>query len=108
MLIGDHKQLRPIVKDPTAANLGLTTSLFERYALMKKTGLIQLEEQYRMVSGWSVKPGADTGSWSRAVGGGGGWRPIFLSIILCKTVNFPKIVLQLSFGGFGLREIQSP
>ncbi len=46
VLIGDHKQLAPIVMEPTAQRLGLSVSLFERYA--KKA--IMLDTQYRMVS----------------------------------------------------------
>jgi len=45
VLIGDHKQLRPIVMCSEAANLGLEKSLFERYA-SKAT---MLTSQYRMV-----------------------------------------------------------
>ncbi|CAG2250000.1 unnamed protein product [Mytilus edulis] len=44
VLIGDHKQLRPIVKSSDAAKLGLEKSLFERYA--NKATL--LTSQYRM------------------------------------------------------------
>ncbi|CAC5384453.1 unnamed protein product [Mytilus coruscus] len=44
VLIGDHKQLRPIVMSIDAAKLGLDKSLFERYA--KKATL--LTSQYRM------------------------------------------------------------
>ncbi|XP_052090433.1 helicase with zinc finger domain 2-like [Mytilus californianus] len=44
VLIGDHKQLRPIVMSTDAAKLGLEKSLFERYA--KKATL--LTSQYRM------------------------------------------------------------
>lgn len=52
VMIGDHKQLRPIVKCKAAAELGLDRSLFERYATTKdKIGpFIMLNEQYRMVS----------------------------------------------------------
>ena len=50
VLIGDHKQLRPIIMNPRAGALGLEKSLFERYATMEQTGLVVLEEQYRMVS----------------------------------------------------------
>lgn len=48
VLIGDHKQLRPIIKCKEAAKLGLETSLFERYSanIQYKT---MLQEQYRMV-----------------------------------------------------------
>ena len=45
VLIGDHKQLAPIVLEHTAKKLGLSVSLFERYA--KKA--IMLDTQYRMV-----------------------------------------------------------
>ncbi|CAC5361875.1 unnamed protein product [Mytilus coruscus] len=47
VLIGDHKQLRPIIKCKEAAQLGLETSLFERYSgnIQYKT---MLQEQYRM------------------------------------------------------------
>ncbi|XP_052090430.1 helicase with zinc finger domain 2-like [Mytilus californianus] len=44
VLIGDHRQLRPIVKSTYAAKLGLEKSLFERYA--NKATL--LTSQYRM------------------------------------------------------------
>ena len=50
VLIGDHKQLRPIIKCREAALLGLNTSLFERYADNKRIPLTMLELQYRMVS----------------------------------------------------------
>jgi len=45
VLIGDHKQLKPIVINRDAKNLGLDRSLFERYA----DRAIMLNEQYRMV-----------------------------------------------------------
>lgn len=50
VLIGDHKQLRPIIKCKAAAELGLDKSLFERYATMKDSpaAFIMLDEQYRM------------------------------------------------------------
>ncbi|XP_053395656.1 helicase with zinc finger domain 2-like [Mercenaria mercenaria] len=50
VLIGDHKQLRPIVKCKAAAELGLDKSLFERYATTKESiaPFIMLDEQYRM------------------------------------------------------------
>ena len=46
VLVGDHQQLRPIVMDDTARNLGLERSMFERYA----DKAIMLTTQYRMVS----------------------------------------------------------
>ena len=46
VLIGDHKQLQPIVVNNIAKNLGLEKSLFERY----KDRALMLTEQYRMVS----------------------------------------------------------
>ncbi|XP_045159234.2 helicase with zinc finger domain 2-like [Mercenaria mercenaria] len=51
VLIGDHKQLRPIVMCKEAAVLGLETSLFERYATdhsSTNVAFIMLNEQYRM------------------------------------------------------------
>lgn len=45
VLLGDHKQLRPIVKNEHARRLGMTRSLFERY--MDRALL--LDTQYRMV-----------------------------------------------------------
>lgn len=46
VLIGDHKQLQPIVKNRLARSLGLTTSMFERFS----HHTFMLQEQYRMVS----------------------------------------------------------
>lgn len=48
VLIGDHKQLRPVVKCTVAENLGLGKSLFERWA-EKKSNFTMLTKQYRMV-----------------------------------------------------------
>ena len=45
VLIGDHKQLQPIVFNNVARDLGLEKSLFERY----KNRALMLTEQYRMV-----------------------------------------------------------
>ena len=45
ILIGDHKQLQPIIQDKVARSLGLNVSMFER--LSKRA--IMLELQYRMV-----------------------------------------------------------
>jgi hypothetical protein len=49
VLIGDHKQLQPVVICEDAAELGLQKSLFERYAEMKGSPLTFLSQQYRMV-----------------------------------------------------------
>ena len=46
VLIGDHKQLQPIVKNKVARTLGLSTSMFERFS----ESAFLLEEQYRMVN----------------------------------------------------------
>ena len=57
VLIGDHKQLRPIVSNPIAKELGLEISMFERQANLcknkygKSFKVIMLREQYRMVGG---------------------------------------------------------
>ena len=44
VLIGDHAQLRPVIKSQQARDLGLDQSLFERYC----HNITMLEEQYRM------------------------------------------------------------
>ena len=49
VLIGDHKQLQPVVKYRAARECGLSRSLFERYAETKCENLITLTVQYRMV-----------------------------------------------------------
>lgn len=45
VLLGDHKQLRPVVKNEQLQNLGLDRSLFERY----HRDAYMLDTQYRMV-----------------------------------------------------------
>ena len=50
VLIGDHKQLRPIVKDRTAADLGIERSMLERHWSCGQRNCVMLQEQYRMVS----------------------------------------------------------
>ena len=45
VLIGDHKQLQPVVKDQQAMTLGLNISMFERLSDRAK----MLKLQYRMV-----------------------------------------------------------
>ncbi|XP_069126954.1 3'-5' exoribonuclease HELZ2-like [Argopecten irradians] len=47
VLIGDHKQLQPIIMSRAAKELGLDVSLFERYAKLKRH-LTMLNQQYRM------------------------------------------------------------
>ena len=52
VLIGDHKQLQPVVKYSAARECGLVRSLFERYAESGGDGsivLTMLKTQYRMV-----------------------------------------------------------
>ncbi|XP_071386282.1 3'-5' exoribonuclease HELZ2-like [Centroberyx affinis] len=48
VLIGDHKQLRPIVKNEYVRKLGMSKSLFERYFIVNKTRAVMLDTQYRM------------------------------------------------------------
>ena len=51
MLIGDHKQLQPVITYKTAAEHGLSTSLFQRYAeKFEDQHIKRLTIQYRMVS----------------------------------------------------------
>ena len=45
VLIGDHKQLQPVIQDNLAMTLGLNVSMFER--LSKRAKMLEL--QYRMV-----------------------------------------------------------
>lgn len=45
VLIGDHKQLQPIILEKRAKNFGLGRSMFERYA----SDAVMLTTQYRMV-----------------------------------------------------------
>lgn len=46
VLLGDHKQLRPVVNNDFCKSLGMETSLFERY----REQAWMLDTQYRMVS----------------------------------------------------------
>lgn len=46
VLIGDHKQLQPVIQCDKAKDLGLGISMFERYSEQA----LMLEIQYRMVS----------------------------------------------------------
>ncbi|XP_068449636.1 3'-5' exoribonuclease HELZ2-like [Clinocottus analis] len=48
VLIGDHKQLQPIVKHERVRKLGMAKSLFERYHKMHQNKAVMLDTQYRM------------------------------------------------------------
>ncbi|KAK2821021.1 hypothetical protein Q5P01_023980 [Channa striata] len=48
VLIGDHKQLRPIVKNEHVKKLGMAKSLFERYYTIHEKRTVMLDTQYRM------------------------------------------------------------
>ena len=52
VLIGDHKQLQPVILDKGARQCGLVRSLFERYAEKRENNdlIVMLNEQYRMVN----------------------------------------------------------
>ena len=51
VLIGDHKQLQPVITHKPAAEHGLSTSLFQRYAdKFEGQHMKRLTIQYRMVS----------------------------------------------------------
>lgn len=54
VLLGDHKQLRPVVKNEWLQNLGLDRSLFERY----HEDAHMLDTQYRMHEGICAFPSA--------------------------------------------------
>ena len=49
VLIGDHQQLQPVIQYREAAEMGLNTSLFERYVNMIGRDVHVLRKQYRMV-----------------------------------------------------------
>ena len=49
VLIGDHKQLQPVIDYQPAKDHGLATSLFERYAKHYENRIYTLKTQYRMV-----------------------------------------------------------
>lgn len=54
VLIGDHKQLRPIVRNQDVKKLGMATSLFERYyTSLHENRAVMLDTQYRMVRTWN-------------------------------------------------------
>ncbi|RVE72874.1 hypothetical protein OJAV_G00043290 [Oryzias javanicus] len=49
VLIGDHKQLRPIVRNPSVKRLGMSRSLFESYFnQLHENKAVMLNTQYRM------------------------------------------------------------
>ncbi|KAK5620439.1 hypothetical protein CRENBAI_024152 [Crenichthys baileyi] len=49
VLIGDHKQLQPIVKNQIVKKLGMGRSLFERYyTMLHENTAVMLDTQYRM------------------------------------------------------------
>ena len=51
VLLGDHKQLQPVIEYKSARENGLTTSLFQRYAESRREDIcVMLKVQYRMVS----------------------------------------------------------
>ena len=54
VLIGDHQQLQPVIQSREVENMGLGTSLFERYAAKHRDRIHVLEVQYRMVSKLSI------------------------------------------------------
>ena len=58
VLVGDHKQLRPLVKSVAAAAGGLQVSLFERMATCHEPLVCFLDTQYRMHPAISAAPSA--------------------------------------------------
>ncbi|XP_046881794.1 helicase with zinc finger domain 2 [Hypomesus transpacificus] len=48
VLLGDHKQLRPIVHHERVKKMGMSISLFERYIKVFKKRTVMLNTQYRM------------------------------------------------------------
>ncbi|KAJ7634774.1 P-loop containing nucleoside triphosphate hydrolase protein [Roridomyces roridus] len=58
-LIGDHKQLPPVITSPEAEALGLGRSLFERLTEEGVVPSIMLDTQYRMHPGISLFPSSE-------------------------------------------------
>ncbi|KAJ6554012.1 P-loop containing nucleoside triphosphate hydrolase protein [Mycena vulgaris] len=58
-LIGDHKQLPPVITSPEAQALGLGRSLFERLTEEAVVPTIMLDTQYRMHPGISLFPSTE-------------------------------------------------
>ncbi|WFD36848.1 DNA helicase [Malassezia cuniculi] len=48
VMIGDHQQLSPVIRDPEASAGGLSVSLFERLCNAHPDSVVRLTEQYRM------------------------------------------------------------
>uniref|UniRef100_UPI0037E7520A 3'-5' exoribonuclease HELZ2-like n=1 Tax=Semicossyphus pulcher TaxID=241346 RepID=UPI0037E7520A len=48
VLIGDHKQLQPVVRNEHVKKLGMAKSLFERFYNMPESRAVMLDTQYRM------------------------------------------------------------
>ncbi|MFW9854612.1 MAG: AAA domain-containing protein [Candidatus Thorarchaeota archaeon] len=48
ILVGDDKQLPPLIQNPRADREGLSTSMFERLRKVHPDGVVQLQYQYRM------------------------------------------------------------
>ncbi|KJE89042.1 helicase [Capsaspora owczarzaki ATCC 30864] len=48
VLVGDHYQLTPLVRNPTARQKGMAESLFERLSNAHPAAVVYLEHQYRM------------------------------------------------------------
>lgn len=49
VLIGDHKQLRPVVKNTRVKKLGMAKSSFECHFELHRKHAVMLDTQYRMV-----------------------------------------------------------
>lgn len=62
VLLGDHKQLRPVVKSEQLQNLGLDRSLLQRY----RRDASMLDLQYCVVGTWSSWLGG--GAWGTLTG----------------------------------------
>lgn len=51
VLIGDPKQLQPVVKNIHVKKLGMARSAFQRQFELHKQSVVMLDTQYRMVGG---------------------------------------------------------
>ncbi|KAJ7691122.1 P-loop containing nucleoside triphosphate hydrolase protein [Mycena rosella] len=111
-LIGDHKQLPPVITSPEAQALGLGRSLFERLTEEGVVPSIMLDTQYRMHPGISLFPSSEFYNFSLqdgTVDAGGNVFPILTppsSVHLKedKHGNRPAVIFLDHAGGESLKD----
>ncbi|KAJ7468512.1 P-loop containing nucleoside triphosphate hydrolase protein [Mycena latifolia] len=111
-LIGDHKQLPPVITSPEAQALGLGRSLFERLTEEGVVPSIMLDTQYRMHPGISLFPSTEFYNFSLqdgTVDEGGNVLPVLTppsSVHLKedKDGNRPAVIFLDHAGGESLKD----